>query len=352
MAQIDELLFYLKDKGGSDLHLVSGLEPRIRVRGGLQPIEGRPPLEDGGLRKMIEEIAPPRPWKEYLETNDADFAYGLDDGTRFRVNAFVQENGAGAVLRIIPEKILTLAQLNLPPAVGKLIELRKGLVLVTGPTGSGKSTTLAAIIDGINSTYKRHIVTVEDPIEFVHQNKKSHLTQREVGHHTKSFSAALKAALRQNPDVILVGELRDQETIDLAIKAAEMGVLVFGTLHTNNAIKTVDRLIDAFPADRQAQVRLSLAESLEAIVAQLLLPTTDNKRCAANEIMLRTSALPNLIREGKTHQLKNVIEGGKKLGMQAMDDALAALVEKGRIHGKDALAKAEEKSRFERFAKD
>lgn len=350
MPRIDELLIHLREHGGSDLHLAAGLEPRIRVRGGLQTVESWGIVEDDGLQAMIREIAPDHPWREYQRTSDADFAYGLPDGTRFRVNAFVQENGAGAVLRIIPEKILTLAQLNLPEAVGRLIHLRQGLVLVTGPTGSGKSTTLAAIIDGINSAYKRHIVTVEDPIEFVHQNKKSHLTQREVGHHTRSFAAALKAGLRQNPDVILVGEMRDQETIDLAVKAAEMGVLVFGTLHTNNAIKTVDRLVDAFAADRQAQIRLSLAESLEAIVAQLLLPTVDGKRCACNEILLRTSALPNLIREGKTHQLKTIIEGGKKLGMQLMDDALEALIKAGKIHGRDAFAKAEDKARFADYA--
>ncbi|MBW2731739.1 MAG: PilT/PilU family type 4a pilus ATPase [Deltaproteobacteria bacterium] len=350
MAQIDELLRYLQENDGSDLHLVAGLVPRARVSGQLQEIPGWDALSHERVLEMVREIAPIRSWSEYERSNDTDFAYSLADGTRFRTNTFAQQSGAAAVLRIIPEEILSLEQLNLPAVIGSLIELRRGLVLVTGPTGSGKSTTLAAIIDGINRTYRRHIVTIEDPIEFVHHDKKSLLTQREVGPHTQSFSAALKAALRQNPDVILVGEMRDHETIDLAVRAAEMGVLVFGTLHTNNAVKTVDRLVDAFPSNRQAQVRLSLSESLEAIVAQLLLRTVDGKRCAANEILLRTSGLPNLIREGKTHQIKTVIAGGRARGMQAMDDALEELLKTGRIAGEDAYAKAEEKARFSRFA--
>ena len=349
MARIDELLVYLKKNGGSDLHLVSRLEPRVRINGELTRVPGWEVLGDVEVRELIQEIAPSRRWEEYEHENDTDFAYGLTDGTRFRINAFVQENGAGAVLRIIPEEIVTLETLGLPPAVNELVHLRRGLVLVTGPTGSGKSTTLAAIIDGINKRYPRHIITIEDPIEFVHRDQRSLVTQREVSHHTKSFAAALKAALRQNPDVILVGEMRDEETIGLAVRAAEMGVLVFGTLHTNNAVKTVDRLVDAFPANRQAQVRLSLSESLEAVVAQLLLRTMDGKRCAANEILLRTSALPNIIREGKTPQLKSLIEGGKALGMQSMDDALEILVRAGKVDPNDAYAKAQDKARFDRL---
>ena len=350
MARIDKLLHFLKDKGGSDLHLAAGLEPRARVGGQLQIIEGWPVQANEDVRQMIEEIAPRRCWQEYEQSNDTDFAYSIADGTRFRTNAFVQQNGSAAVLRIIPEEILSLEALNLPSAVAALVDLRRGLVLVTGPTGSGKSTTLAAIIDGINRRHKRHIITLEDPIEFVHRDKASLITQREVGEHTQSFAAALRGALRQNPDVILVGEMRDQETIDLAVRAAEMGVLVFGTLHTNNAVKTIDRLVDAFPANRQAQIRLSLSESLEAVVAQLLLRTVDGKRCAVNEILLRTTALPNIIREGKTPQLKSLIEAGRARGMQAMDDALESLVKAGRIHWRDAVAKAEDKGRFERYA--
>jgi twitching motility protein PilT len=347
MARIDQLLSYLREHDGSDLHLAASLEPRVRVSGRLESVPEWDHLDDSELREMVREIAPQRSWEQYQRQNDADFAYGLTDGTRFRVNAFVQQHGAGAVLRIIPDSIVPLEQLGLPEAVNALVDLRKGLVLVTGPTGSGKSTTLAAIIDGINKRYARHIVTIEDPIEFVHKDRKSLVTQREVHQHTQSFAAALKAALRQNPDVVLVGEMRDEETIDLAVKAAEMGVLVFGTLHTNSAVKTIDRLVDAFPANRQSQVRSSLSESLEAVVAQLLLRTVDGKRCAANEILLRTTGLPNIIREGKTPQLKTVIESGKARGMQSMDDALDALVQSGKISAEDAYAKAEDKPRFE-----
>ncbi|PID39898.1 MAG: type IV pili twitching motility protein PilT [Proteobacteria bacterium] len=349
MADIDQLLSYLREHNGSDLHLAANLAPRVRISGQLERVPDWPPIDDGALREMVREIAPQRCWDHYEQQRDSDFAYGLADGTRFRVNAFVQQNGAGAVLRIIPDTIVPLDQLGLPEAINELVHLRKGLVLVTGPTGSGKSTTLAAIIDGINKRYPRHIVTIEDPIEFVHRDIRSLVTQREVHQHTRSFAAALKAALRQNPDVVLVGELRDEETIDLAVKAAEMGVLVFGTLHTNSAVKTIDRLVDAFPSNRQSQVRLSLSESLEAVVAQLLLRTVDGERCAANEILLRTTALPNIIREGKTPQLKTVIESGKAKGMQSMDDALEGLVKAGTIGAEDAYRKAEDKPRFERL---
>ena len=350
MARIDELLRYLKDQGGSDLHLAADMEPRVRISGSLEAVRGWPVLTDEDLRAMMQEIASETLWRKYEETLDIDFAYGLEGVGRFRANYFNQQYGAGAVLRIIPEKILGIDQLDLPPAVGKLAKATSGLILITGPTGSGKSTTLAAIIDAINSKVAKHIITIEDPIEFVHRNKKSLFSQREIGRHSNSFAAALRAAIRQNPDVILVGEMRDRETIELAIKAAEMGVLVFGTLHTNSAAKTVDRLVDAFPADAQEQVRLSLADSLVAIVAQLLLRTADGKgRRAVNEILLRTPALPNIIRENKTSMLRSVIEGGKAMGMQAMDDALAALVDKGTITAQDAHMKALDKTRFERL---
>ncbi len=348
MAEIDALLRYLKEKGGSDLHLVAGMEPRIRVHGGLEPVEGRAPLAHEELVALLRPIASERHWKEYEETRDVDFAYGLEGVARFRANYFAQENGAGAVFRIIPEAIVSLDDLDLPPAIARLAGLRQGLVVVTGPTGSGKSTTLAAIIDKINRESERHIVTIEDPVEFVHHNQRSVLSHREVGEHSRGFAPALRAAVRQDADVVLVGEMRDRETISMAITAAEMGLLVFGTLHTNGAAKTIDRIIDAFPASEQPQVRISLSESLAAVVSQLLLPTADGKgRVAVNEILLRTSGLPNLIREGNTPMVSSIIQSGKKDGMQAMDDALFALVQARRISPRDAYMKALDKARFE-----
>ncbi len=348
MAQIDELLRYLKEHGGSDLHLTSGVEPRIRVHGGLQSVDGNPPLTNEVLRKLLHEITTPQQWHEYENTHDLDFAYGLEGTARFRANYFAQERGAGAVFRIIPEEIVPLEDLNLPPAIESFAEFSKGLVLVTGPTGSGKSTTLAAIIDRINRTCAKHIVTIEDPVEFVHQNKKSIFSHREVGPHTNGFAEALRAAIRQNADVILVGEMRDYETISLTITAAEMGMLVFGTLHTNGAAKTIDRIIDSFPADEQSQARTSLSESLVGVVSQLLLPSADGKgRCAVNEILLKTPALPNTIREANNSMLNSIIQSGKTQGMQSMDDALFEFVEAGRITAQDAYMKASDKGRFE-----
>jgi len=348
MAKLDELLSSLKTNDASDLHLAAGLEPRMRTHGELVIIEGQPVLTDTTLRELMSELPIPRVWKQYQETNDADFAYSLEGVARFRANYFVQENGAGAVFRIIPEEIVPLEKLNVPEAIANLATLNGGLVLVTGPTGSGKSTTLAAIVDKMNRERSLHIVTIEDPVEFVHQNKKSVFSHREVGLHTNGFAPALRAAIREDADVVLVGEMRDYETISLALAAAEMGVLVFGTLHTNNAAKTIDRVIDAFPADEQLQARISLSESLYAVVSQLLLPTADGKgRCAVNEILLKTSALPNLIREGNIPMIPSLIQSGKGIGMQAMDDALFALVEEGRITADDAFRKAGEKARFE-----
>jgi twitching motility protein PilT len=348
VAEIDTLLRYLKDQGGSDLHLVAGLEPRIRIHGDLVPVEGREALAHGELMALLRSIASERHWKEYEETSDLDFAYGLEGVARFRANYFAQENGAGAVFRIIPEKIVPLEDLDLPAAVARLANLRQGLVVVTGPTGSGKSTTLASLVDKINRESARHIVTIEDPVEFVHQNRQSVLSHREVGEHSKGFAPALRAAVRQDADVVLVGEMRDRETIAMAITAAEMGLLVFGTLHTNGAAKTIDRIIDAFPASEQPQVRVSLSESLAAVVSQLLLPTADGKgRVAVNEILLRTPGLPNLIREGNTPMVNSVIQSGKGDGMQSMDDSLFALLQDKRIHPRDAYMKASDKSRFE-----
>jgi twitching motility protein PilT len=348
MAELDQLLTNLKENGGSDLHLAAGLEPRIRVHGGLAPVEGWEPLSDPRLRELMREVATDRHWESYMEESDADFAYSIEGVARFRANFFVQENGAGAVFRVIPERIVPLEELSLPPAIEKLAELEGGLVLVTGPTGSGKSTTLAAIIDRVNRTRSRHIVTIEDPVEFVHENKESVISHREVGEHSNSFAAALRAAVRQDADVVLVGEMRDRETIQMAITAAEMGLLVFGTLHTNGAAKTIDRIIDAFPASEQPQIRISLSESLVAVVSQLLVPTADGAgREAVNEILLRTSGLPNLIREGNISMIGSVIQSGKKEGMQSMDDALWALAQSGRITARDAFLKASDKARFE-----
>ncbi|MCH7778653.1 MAG: PilT/PilU family type 4a pilus ATPase, partial [Gemmatimonadetes bacterium] len=323
MAKIDELLHYIKDNGCSDLHLAAGLEPRVRRKGALELIDARSVIADQQLRQMLQEIATVEQWDTFVAEGDLDYAYALPGVGRFRANYFIQRNGPGAVFRIIPEEILTVEQLEVPKSVANLANLDQGLALITGPTGSGKSTTLAAIIDHINRTYAKHIVTIEDPVEFVHRNNKSTLSHREVGRHTNGFGPALRAALREDADVILVGEMRDLETISLAITAAEMGALVFGTLHTNNATKTVDRIIDAFPAAQQSQARTSLSESLVAVISQLLLPTADGKgRCAAHEILLRTPALPNVIREGNTPMLTSIIQGGRKLGMQMMDDAL------------------------------
>jgi len=348
MAQLDKLLSDLKNQGGSDLHLVAGLEPRMRSHGAIAPMQGQPVLTDAALRSMMSELPTPQVWEQYETTNDADFAYGLEGVARFRANYFVQENGAGAVFRIIPEEIVPLEKLNVPKAIERLAKLDQGLVLLTGPTGSGKSTTLAAVVDRINRTQAKHIVTIEDPVEFVHQNRMSIFSHREVGMHTHGFASALRAAIREDADVILVGEMRDYETISLALSAAEMGVLVFGTLHTNNAAKTIDRVIDAFPAEEQPQARTSLSESLVAVISQLLLPTADGKgRCAVNEILLRTGALPNVIREGNIPMIPSIIQSGRGEGMQSMDDALMALVKKGQITGDDAYRKAHEKNRFE-----
>jgi twitching motility protein PilT len=347
LAEIDALFQNLKEMGGSDLHLLATRPPRGRVHGKLADIKGRGPISDEELQELLREITPAEQWQDFQACGDLDFAYSLPGVARFRVNFLNQHYGASAVFRIIPERILSFDELGIPQVIRDLADLDHGLVLVTGPTGSGKSTTLAAIINEINEKYSKHIVTIEDPVEFFHSNKKSVLSHREVGNDTLSFADALKAAIRQDADVILVGEMRDMETIELAITAAEMGTLVFGTLHTNSATKTIDRLIDAFPASQQSQVRTTLAESICAIVSQQLLPTADGRgRCAAFEILLRTNSLPNIIREGNTTMLSSVIQGGVNEGMCAMDDSLAALVKKGTVSAKAAMAKAKDKSRF------
>ena len=347
MAAVDVLLRELREKGGSDLHLTAGRPPLLRLHGELEAI--RPSaLTQAEIRGMIVEMAGEEGLKNFETSGDLDLAYAIPGVARFRCNLFRQERGPAAVLRIIPEKILTLDQLKAPPALHQLTTLQSGLVLVTGPTGSGKSTTMAAVIDAINENSVKHIITIEDPIEFVHRRKRSVLTQREVGQHTKSFANALRAAIREDPDVLLVGEMRDRETISLALTAAEMGILVFGTLHTNSAAKTIDRVVDAFPEDEQPQARASLSESLAAVVAQLLLRTADGKgRVAVHEILLRTASLANLIREGNTAMLANVIQSGKAQGMQTMDDCLFATYQAGRISPEEAYSVASDKKRFE-----
>ncbi|MEL7058791.1 MAG: PilT/PilU family type 4a pilus ATPase [Acidobacteriota bacterium] len=348
MARIDELFRYLKDAKGSDLHLAAGLEPRMRKHGALEPVPGWSDLGHEELESLLEEIVDAEQWRTYQESGDLDFAYGLEGVARYRANFLRQENGAGAVFRIIPEKILTCEQLGMPEAIANLADLSSGMVLITGPTGSGKSTTLAAIIDRINSTYSKHIVTIEDPVEFVHPNRRCIFSQREVGADAQSFADALRVAVRQDADVVLVGEMRDLETISLAITAAEMGALVFGTLHTNSAAKTIDRLIDAFPAAEQAQVRTTLAESVAAIVSQLLLRTADGHgRVAVHEVLLKTPGLANVIREGNTPMLQSIIQGGRAVGMRMMDDSLLEQVERGKITAAAAMEKAQEKNRFQ-----
>jgi len=347
VARIDQLFRYLKENKGSDLHLLAAQPPRIRVHGKLVDVEGWEPLSNEELKDILREIASGEQWEEYEGCGDLDFAYSLQGVARFRVNFLSQHQGAAAVFRIIPEKILTLDDLDMPKPVRDLAYLEQGLVLVTGPTGSGKSTTLAAIINEINENFSKHIVTIEDPVEFIHANKKCVLSQREVYHDAVSFGEALKVAIRQDADVILVGEMRDLETIELAITAAEMGTLVFGTLHTNSATKTIDRLIGAFPANQQSQIRTTVADSICAIVSQLLLPTADGGgRCAAFEILLRTNSLPKLIRESNTTALLSMIQTHRNQGMCAMDDSLMELFEGGKITGAMAMAKANSKDRF------
>jgi twitching motility protein PilT len=349
MAHLDALLRFLRSKNGSDLHLATGLAPRVRVRGLLEEIPGLAEMQAADLYQWLAEVADPHHWKQFRATRDADFAYSLEGAGRFRVNVFEQENGPSAVFRLIPENVRSLDALGVPPALEQLARLRSGLVVVTGPTGAGKSTTLAAIVDRVNETSARHIVTIEDPIEFLHRPKRSVFSQREIGRHAPSFAVALRAAIRQDADVILVGELRDPETIGLALLAAEMGCLVFSTLHTNSASKSIDRLVDAFSAEEQGHIRLMLSEALAGVVAQILVPTADGQgRVPVNEILLKTSALPNLIRENNIPMMTTLMQSNRALGMQTMDDHLEQLVRDGVIRFDDAVRRAVDRTRFER----
>lgn len=347
MAKIDALFKILKDKGGSDLHLSPGNPPLIRRSGELEPVIDRS-IGREQLKTLLYEIMTEAQRQSFQETNDLDFAYEVPAlESRFRANIFMGRLGISAVFRLIPAKILTAEQLGLAPGVLNFTEYKKGLVLVTGPTGSGKSTTLAAMIDHVNKTRKEHILTVEDPVEFVHVSQMSLINQREVGRHTLSFAAALKAALREDPDLILVGEMRDLETIELAITAAETGHLVFGTLHTNSAAKTVDRIINVFPTNQQEQIRAMLSESLRGVICQQLLRTLDGKRCAAMEILSVTPAVSNLIREGKTFQIPSVIQTGRSQGMQLMDQAIQDLLQTEKISREEACKYATNKTLFQ-----
>jgi twitching motility protein PilT len=337
------LLTALVRSGSSDLHLRVGEPPVFRTHGEIRR-QAAPPLDAGQLELMLLAVMPERNRAEWKETGDSDFAYEIPKLARFRVNAARDRRGPFAVFRVIPAQVVTVEQLGLSKEVQQLCALTKGLVLVTGPTGSGKSTTLGALVDLINRTRSDHIVTIEDPIEFVHENKKCIITQRQVGVHTDSFKSALRAALREDPDIVLVGEMRDLETIAIAIETAETGHLVFGTLHTTTAASTVDRIIDQFPADRQAQIRVMLAESLKGVIAQTLCKRIGGGRVAAREILLATPAIANLIREGKTFQIPSIIQTSKQLGMVTLNDALLELVEKKEISPDEAYLKSVEKA--------
>ena len=350
MAVLDRLLVGMIDTEASDLHMALGQKPKYRVHGDIRVVEAHPVLTKEMLENYLFEVIDAEQRQQYLEVHDFDFAYGIPGKARYRCNYFFQRTGYGAVFRLIPNEVLTIDELHLPQVLKRLATLRDGLVLVTGPTGSGKSTTLAAMISHVNENFRKNIITIEDPIEFVHENKKSVITHREVHSHTDSFANALRATTRQDADLVLVGEMRDLETIGLALTAASMGTLVYGTLHTNSASKTIDRIIDVFPTDQQAQVRTMLAESLQGIVAQQLLRKKDGSgRVAVNEILIGSSGLANVIREGKIDRIVSIIQSGKGEGMIEMDDSLEQLVEQGVIDGQDAFMKAIEKKRFERF---
>jgi twitching motility protein PilT len=347
MAAIDALFDLLIDKNGSDLHLAQGQHPKCRVHGELETIDEYPILTEETIISLLKEIADTSKWEKYINCGDCDFAYSMGTKARFRANYLKQAHGLGAVFRVIPSNVLTLEQIDAPVIFQSFATLKSGLVLVTGPTGSGKSTTLAAIIDYINSNYEKKIITIEEPVEFVHQSKRSVIVHREVGADTVSFMSGLQGALKSDVNIVLVGEMRDRETIELALTAAESGVLVFGTLHTNSAGKTIDRVIDTFPAQKKNQIRTQLSNSLKAIVAQQLLRSSDgSRRWAAFEILIYTSALPAVIRAGETGKIASILQTGRQFGMIAMDDYLAGLVQEGKVTMEAAYMKAIDKSRF------
>jgi twitching motility protein PilT len=343
---IEQLLRTTVERGASDLHLRCGEPPIIRLHGEMHRIEGWAPLENEQLDSMLRSIMPERNRLEFGETNDTDYAHEIPGCARFRANALRDRMGVAAVFRQIPSQVVNVEQMQITPEVQQLCYLTKGLVLVTGPTGSGKSTTLCALIDMVNRVRNDHVITIEDPIEFVHPNKNCIITQRQVGVHTKSFKSALRAALREDPDIVLVGELRDLETVSIAIETAETGHLVFGTLHTTTAPGTIDRIIDQFPADRQEQIRVMLADSLKGVISQTLCKKIGGGRVAAREILLSIPAVSNLIREGKTFQIHSVMQTSRRLGMVTLNDALIEHVDAGNVEPKEAYMKAVDKLNF------
>jgi twitching motility protein PilT len=349
---IDRLFHAMTAMGASDLHLTVGVSPMVRKDGRMARLdESIPVLTDDIMRRLLEPIMPEANLRQFEEHHDTDFAYEIRGLARFRANVFADRKGWGAVFRVIPTKILTAEQLGLSPFILNLCKLNKGLVLVTGPTGSGKSTTLCAMIDHVNKTRHDHIITIEDPIEFVHENQQCLINQREVHTHTDSFKQALRAALREDPDIVLVGELRDLETVAIAIETAETGHLVFGTLHTTTAASTIDRVIDQFPADRQAQIRIMLSESLRGVIAQTLCRKVGGGRVAALEVLIATQAISNLIREGKTFQIPSMMQVGKAVGMVSLNEALMELVTKKLVAPEEAYAKSVDKLSFEALLK-
>lgn len=347
MAGINRLLAKLVSLNGSDLHLYAKRIPQVRVHGVIQPLEGEPIISSDQVLALLKDFIPPKNFEELGKTHDTDCAYSIEGFARFRVNCFRDMNGYGTVIRVIPDKIPTFEQLSLPPVIKDLCMLSKGLVVVTGPTGSGKSTTLSAMIDYINRHRTEHIITIEDPIEFVHTPMKCAINQREVHRDTHSFSCALRAALREDPDIVLVGEIRDLETMEIAIETAETGHVVFATLHTNNAVATVERIIDKFPANQQNQIRSMLADSLKGVVAQTLCHKISGGRIAAFEVLVVNSPVAALIREGKTHMLPSVIQTSKGIGMQSFCDELTRLVLTKQISPEEAYLKASDKSEIE-----
>lgn len=350
--EIDKLLEIAVREDASDLHLTTGVPPMMRVAGRLVPVDGASPISFEEAESLTSSIMPEEARARFREKGEVDFSYGIHGVGRFRVNIYRQRGAAAAAIRVIPWRIPNIDELGLPPVVKDLCQMTRGFILVTGPTGSGKSTTLAAMIDFINSQRSCHIVTLEDPIEYLHRHGKSIVNQREIGSDSQSFAAGLRAALREDPDVIMVGEMRDLETISIAITAAETGHLVFATLHTGDSVQTIDRIIDVFPPYQQQQVRIQLAGTLVAIIAQQLVPRADGGgRVAAVEVMVATPAIRSLIREGKTHQIRSMIQTGAKFGMQTMDSALRALQERGIISGEEALARALDREEFRRLAR-
>ena len=345
-SEIDGLLRKLVETSASDLHLRVGEPPILRIHGELKRMSDADPLSNSRVEAMLNSIMPERNRGEYREVNDTDFAYEIPGVARFRANAFRDHKGAGGVFRVIPAKVATVEALGITPEVQNLCFLTKGLVLVTGPTGSGKSTTLGGLIDLINRSRDDHVVTIEDPIEFVHVNKRCVITQRQVGLHTVGFKSALRAALREDPDIVLVGEMRDLETVSIALETAETGHLVFGTLHTTTAVGTIDRIIDQFPADRQAQIRVMLADTLKGVISQTLCRKIGGGRVAVREILLTVPAVSNLIREGKAYQLQSVMQTSRKLGMVLLGDVLIDLVDQGIVEPKEAYMKATDKQAF------